>query len=192
MSKQLFLRSSTLEVGDAGEVTGRIAPFDVEAVVTDRHPDTGQVTKFREVFRRGAFRKMIDGLSARGWTNAVAFNLDHKSDLSHNIGYAIEVEERSDGAWGRFGLYDSNDLPKVKAMLRSSHRGLSVGFLDKKHRSVGDLVERLVVHLDHVAATPAAAYEDALVASVRHSEDLTVPTPRLERARKDLELLRSR
>ncbi len=62
--------------------------------------------------------------------------------------------------------------------------------MDGKHRTTGDLVERLVAHVEHVAATPTAAYAGAMIASVR-SEDLCdlpdLPTPLLDKYRKELE-----
>lgn len=189
---ELYLRTATLEMDDAGTVTGRIAPFNEITTVTDRHPDTGERSRFREVFRPGAFAKMITGLASRGWTGAVSLNLDHRRDVDSTIGYATHIEERADGAWATFALYDNANLEKIKSMLRTSHRGLSVGFLDQKHRVVGDLVERLVAHVDHVAATPIAAYEGGMVASVRADAlaDLPdLPTPLLDKYRKELEAL---
>jgi len=191
---ELFLRDSTLEMLDANTVVGRIAPFNEETTIVDVHPDTGKTTRFREVFLPGSFTRMINGFASRGWTNALALNIDHKQDLDHTIGYATSVEERDDGAWATFSLYDSPMLDKVKDMLRTSHRGLSVGFISKKRNTVGDLVQHLVVHVDHAAATPTPAYSGAFVASVR-ANDLSVvedaPTPRLDAAMAILESLRA-
>lgn len=182
---ELFYRAAS-QLGfddDGGEVTGRIVPFDEPATVVDVHPDTGKEGPFREVFRRGAFANLIAGLSKRGWTGGVTLNFDH--DPSLDIGYAAELEERDDGLWGRFGLYDSGDLRKTKSKLATSHRGLSVAFRPIRNRTVDDLVERIRVHVDHVAATPTAAYASAGVAAVRHDDliDFTVATPRLDEAR---------
>ncbi len=191
----LYTRAAALELSDGGTVIGRIAPFDQIVTVKDRHPDTGETTSFREVFRRGAFAKMINGLAARGWTKAVTLNIDHRSGVTDTIGYATEIVERADGAWATFSLYDGDpNLEKIKDMLRTSHDGMSVGFRDLKHRTVGDLVERLAAHIDHVAVTATPAYPGAAVALVRADDlaDLSeLPTPRLDALRRDLEALRA-
>lgn len=169
---------------DGGEVTGKVVPFDEPAAVVDIHPDTGVEGPFTEVFRRGAFTNLIAGLTKRGWTGGVTLNFDHNPD--RDIGYATELTERDDGLWGRFGLYDSGDLRKTKSKLATSHRGLSVAFRPLRNRVVGDLVERVRVHIDHVAATPTAAYASATVAAVRHDPDpgdFDLDTPRLDQAR---------
>lgn len=187
----VFTRSSELELTDAGTVEGRIVPYDVESTVLDVHPDTGEVTRFREVFRPGVFTAMIQGLTARGWTAAISLNLDHNGDLGHTIGYASVIEERDGGAWGTFRLHDDPTLAKVKSMLRSSHRGMSVGFRNQKHRTVDGLVERVRAHIDHVAATPTPAYAGAMVMTVRADmSDLEVPTPHVDELRQYLESLR--
>jgi hypothetical protein len=197
---ELFLRAADLELADSGEVTGRLVPFDIEQEVIDLHPDTGEVQRFIEVFRRGSFLRMIEGLKSRGWTKAVTLNLDHRSDLDGTIGYATHIEERKDGAWASFGLYESLNLDKIKSMLRTSHTGMSVGFIDKAHKSTGSMVERLRVHVAHVAATPTPAYAGAVVASVR-SEDfdfedgppaLAVARPRIDELKATLEVIRAK
>ncbi len=196
--KTLFLRSTELELSDDNTVTGRIAPFDEVTEVLDTHPDTGKVSRFKEVMRRGAFQKMIAGLSARGWTGAVSLNLDHKQDVSNTIGYAVEIEERSDGAWGVFKLYEDGSTEKVKSMMRTSHKGMSVGFRPVKHHTDSSgLVERLMVHIDHVAVTPTPQYAGAGVASVRTADIYTdlnnsqdLETPNLDVLKKELEALR--
>ncbi len=191
----LFLRTVTLKLGDAGQVTGRIAPFDEVVTVTDAHPDTGEVGRFREVFRHGAFQRMIHGLAARGWTGAVSLNIDHRGGVSDTIGYATAIEERADGAWATFALYDGDpQLDKIKSMLRTSHSGMSVGFKDLKHRVVDGVVERLSVHLDHVAVTPTPAYGGAGIASVRTDELANLPdlpTPLLDAAKAELLILQT-
>ena len=195
---EVFLRAAELELGDSGEVTGRLVPFDIETEVIDVHPDSGKIERFVEVFRQGSFIRMIEGMASRGWTKAISLNLDHRSDLDGTIGYATHVEERSDGPWARFGLYESINLDKIKSMLRTSHTGMSVAFLDKAHRTRGDVVERLRVHVAHVAVTPTPAYAGAMVASVR-SEDFDfedeidpLARPRLDSLKTELEVIRAK
>ncbi len=187
-----FTRAANLDVTDAGEVVGMVAPWDQVADVADTEDD-GTVHRYREVFRRGAFTRMITGLRERGWTAAIALNIDHLDGFSNHIGYATAIEERDDGAWGTFALYESSDIAKVKSMLRTSHRGMSVGFVGLRSRTVDGIVERLVAHIEHVAVTPIAAYTGAGVTSVRTLdiyESQVLETPHLDALRADLEAMR--
>lgn len=185
--------SGDLALNGDDQVEGRIVPFDVPATVTAPHPDTGDVTRFTEVFRRGSLAAMIQGLTARGWTGAVSLNLDHRSGVPDLIGYATVIEEHDDGAYGTFQLHVDDQLQKIKSMLNSSHRGLSIGFVDKRHRTDPDgVVEWRRIHLDHVAATPTPAHAGAAVTAVRSSDSLDDPTPHVDELRDYLNSLRTR
>lgn len=177
---QRFFRAESLDVDDdVGTVHGRVVPFDTPARVVDTDGD------YLEVFTAASFKAMLQGLAARANYSTVLFDLDHRADLDHRIGYGQMLESRDDGLYATFGLYDGHDLPKVRSMLRTSHRGLSIDFHPGRTRTRPDGTrERLGVHLYGVAATPTPIYADAKILAVRADTDMVpvVETPRLDAA----------
>ncbi len=192
MSKEIFLRAADLHL-EENRVVGRMVPYDEPATIrSDVSPVTGKREPFREVFRRHSLLGMIQGLRDRGSFAAISLNLDHEREAMQQIGYASDIEERDDGAWGVFNLYEGDiQIDKIKNMLRTSHDGMSVGFKSMRSRITGDLVEHLAVHVDHVAATPLPAYAGAGIVDVREDGTLDLQTPRLDALRADIDALRS-
>jgi len=178
---------------DGRTVVGRAVPFDEVADVVEKVD--GEVRRYREAFRHGSFTRMEQKTAKRGNCSWVKLNLDHDDRLSHYIGHGQRVEQRADGVWLTFRLFDGPDLPKVQDMLQTSHRGLSVEFWDVVPPvNVDGVVVRTQVHLSGCAATPVPIYAGAGIAEVRaHDVDLgsfDLASPALDEVRSWLETLK--
>ena len=162
---------------DGRTVEGRIVPYNEPAAVVDIHPETLRREPFLEVFTPGAIAQQLQKIADlnRGRTNFIRFNLDHGEDLSRQIGFARELSEKDDGAYATFGLYDSENLDLIQSMLRESHDGLSVEFVDHDPIVKGDTVYRRSVEIRAVAATPFAAYQTARILAVREDTEDDLP-----------------
>lgn len=156
---------------DGRTVEGRIVPFNEIGTVVEE--ENGQLVRYDETFLPGSMSKMIGGAKARGGNFGwIGLNLDHDQGLPSRIGYATDVIEATDGAYGTFRLYQGADLDKVRSMLTESHTGLSVEFSDIwKPRNIGGVRARTMVHVSGVAATPVPIYSGAELLSVRSQGD---------------------
>jgi phage head maturation protease len=172
-----------LQLRDDGRtVHGKIVPFREAAKVTQRRAD-GQIESFEEMFAPGSLTACCQLAQRRGNAGWIALNLDHDESFDNRVGYATELEQREDGGYATFRLYEGPQLPKVRSMLEESHKGLSVMFDDvAKPRLVGGIRERVQVYLHHVAATPSPVYSGAGVLAMRSDEGgtLSVSTPALD------------
>lgn len=172
------------ELAVAGRIVeGVIVPYEVPAEVAD---DLGPTPVYREVFTATSFARQLQEMARqpRLVTN-VGLKLDHRHDLDHRIGFTVELTSADDGLHGRFELHDGQDLDKIRSMLTRSHTGLSVeaGVRASRVRPDG-VVERVGMHLYHVAATPVAAYAGAGITAIRANVDDDGPpvTPLLDAA----------
>lgn len=164
-------------------VAGRIVPIGVEAEITEPGPD-GELRTYREVFLPGCSVRVRQQADRHGGPRWVGLKLDHSETLDHRIGWATALDERTDGLYATFGLYQGADLDKVRSMLRESHTGLSIEFSDAVPPVTGDgLVSRRQIHLHGVAATPIPAYAGAVITAVRSLDAPDDGTPRLDAAR---------
>jgi hypothetical protein len=177
-----------LEVRDVDgrpTVAGRIVPIGEEATIVE--PDR----TYRERFLPGCSTRVRQQAARLGHCRWVQLNLEHSDTIDHRIGYATSIDERPDGVYATFGLFEHAGLDKVRSMLRESHTGLSIEFADAAEPvTVGDLVSRRQIHLRGVAATPVPAYAGAVITSVREAGSVDDGTPRLDAAIKLLEQLR--
>jgi HK97 family phage prohead protease len=167
--------------GDGRMVFGRVVPFGETITFSD--PYDGGVVK-RERFVQGAFSRQ-----AGSW-HMVPLVFEHISEggnvFANTIGYGRTLEERSDGAYAMFRLFET-DAPKAKEALENSHKGLSLEFVDMK---VGNpwtgpdgVIERRRIHCVRVACVPDPAYSGAQVLAVRQEAQVSVPTPNLDQVR---------
>jgi HK97 family phage prohead protease len=166
-------------------VEGVVVPYDVQAEVAD---DLGPSPVYREVFTETSFARQLQGFAARpGLVRRVGFNLDHRTELDRQIGWTDAVASTPAGLVCRFGLYPTANLDLVRAMLAETHDGLSVECAVHKSRVRDDgVVERRVVELVGVAATPTPAYAGAGITALRAdaaADRLDRPTPALDAVR---------
>lgn len=171
-----------LQLRDDGRtVHGKIVPFREPTQITQRRAD-GEVESFEEMFAPGSLTACCQLAQRRGNAGWIALNLDHDESFDARVGYATELEQREDGGYATFRLYDGPQLPKVRSMIEESHKGLSVMFDDvAKPRLIGKVRERVQVYLHHVAATPSPAYAGAGVLAMRSTDSgLTLGTPALD------------
>lgn len=174
----LYRAAALGEWTDERTVEGRIFPFGETARVADPNPD-GTADVYDEEFLPGCTRRMRQASPQR-----IRFTLDHAQDFDHHVGHCTQLAERDDGVYCAFELYDGHDLPKVQSMLRTSHSGLSVEFLDvTRTPPTGDHRQRRQIHIFAVTATPIPAYSSARILAMRDADPYAVPTPNLDRVR---------
>ena len=164
---------TTLAVRDGGDgrtIEGPLLPWGVEARVLDR----GRMVT--ETFRRGA---LAGADPAR-----VPLTATHPRDAGTlPIGVTVELEERTDAAWGAWRVSKTALGDEVLELARDGvPLGLSIGF----HEVPGgncwspdrSRVTRTRAALDHVAVVRVPAYEGAGVVGVRGAA-IVRPTPAL-------------
>ena len=165
----------TLAIRDNDEsrtLEGPLLPWGVEARVLDR----GRMVV--ETFQRGA----LAGVEA----SRVPLTARHPRDnQALPVGVTVELEERTDAAWGAWRVSDTALGNEVLALARDEvPLGLSVGFLEVPGGSRWSPDRRRVVRtraaLDHVAVVRVPAYAGAGVVGVRSAAS---PTPLLDLAR---------
>jgi len=178
----------TLEVrdvddpGDGRTVYGRIVPYGEVISFLDAYD--GRVK--RERFVKGAFAKQAD----QGAFSRVTLSFEHQDGFHNTIGYGRRIEDRDDGAYASFRLYEA-DAGKVREMITTSHGGLSVEFEPRGVREDLDehgVIVRRGVHLRRVGITGTPAYTGAEVLAVREAS--SGATPHLDEVRAELARLR--
>lgn len=177
---------------DGRTVEGKIVPYNEPTRVTERDRVTGEFKTYNEQFLPRSCLAMAQSVHTRGNAGFISFLMDHEEhDFNAKIGYAATLEDRDDGAYATFRLYRSRDLDKIVSMLEESHKGLSVNFADRKPpKVIDDIVSRVQVHIDHVAATPTPCYANAGIMSMREIQEFEALTPNLDAVKAWLEDIR--
>ena len=145
--------------GDGRTLVGALLPWGVEAKVVDR----GRLVT--ETFQRGAL--------AGTDPTRVPLTATHPRDAGTlPIGVTLEIDERSDAAYGSWRVSDTLLGNEVLALARDGvPLGLSVGFLELPGGSRWSpdrtRVTRTRAELDHIAVVRVPAYAGAGVAGVR-------------------------
>ena len=145
--------------GDGRTLLGRAVPYGV----------TAELGNYAERFIAGAFAKQI----ASGTVGRVKLYESHQARLSGAppIGKAAELHERADGLHGAFPMFSTSRADDALQLVNDGEvTGLSVGFRAVPGGSVrgrDGVIERRVVHLDHVVLTHEPAYAEAGVLAVR-------------------------
>jgi uncharacterized protein len=147
------------EGGDGRTLVGPLMPWGTTARVVDR----GRLVD--ETFERGA---LAGAVPAR-----VPLTARHPRDAEQlPIGVTIELEERTDAAWGAWRVSDTTLGNEVLALAADNvPLALSVGFMELPGGSRWTADRRRVtssrVDLDHVAVVRVGAYHGAQVVGVR-------------------------
>jgi uncharacterized protein len=144
--------------GDGRTIHGALLPWGTEARVYDR----GRLVT--ETFERGA----LQGTDPA----RVPLTATHPRDAGTlPIGVTLEIDERSDAAYGSWRVSDTLLGNEVLALARDGvPLGLSIGFMEIPggSRWTGDRrVTRTRAALDHVAVVRVPAYAGAGVVGVR-------------------------
>jgi uncharacterized protein len=145
--------------GDGRTLHGPLLPWGVEAQVLDR----GRLVV--ETFERGA----LDGTDP----TRVPLTATHPRDAGTlPIGVTIELEDRSDAAFGSWRVSDTHLGNEVLALARDGvPLGLSVGFAEvpggSRWNPARTRVTRTKATLDHVAVVRVPAYQGAAVLGIR-------------------------
>jgi HK97 family phage prohead protease len=153
--------------GDGRTLVGPLLPWGVEARVLDR----GRLVV--ETFERGA---LAGADPAR-----VPLTATHPRDAGTlPIGVTVELEERTDAAWGAWRVSRTALGDEVLALAADGvPLGLSVGFAEVEGGSRWSPDRRRVTRtraaLDHVAVVRVPAYQGAGVVGVRSSPHLAAP-----------------
>jgi phage head maturation protease len=154
----LNLQLRVREDGDGRTLVGPVLPWNVEARVVDRGREVV------ETFERGA---LVDVDPAR-----VPLTARHPRDAETlPIGRTVELEDRTDAAWGAWLVSRTALGDEVLELARDGvPLGLSVGFMEVPggSRWLGrSRVVRTRAALDHVAIVRVPAYAGAGVVGVR-------------------------
>jgi HK97 family phage prohead protease len=190
-----FIRSVDFQMRDDGRtLEGRIVPYGEIANVIDPDPETKGVIRYREQFLPHSLAAMVQGFRARRGDVSKRSNvfvpllIDHNDNFDSMIGQAVDLDDRDDGAYGTFRLYDDDRITKIRSVLTESHTGLSVMFRDTRNPKVIDgVVSRVQVVINHVAATPVPAYSGAAITSMRETGETVTETPLLNGVREWLQ-----
>jgi HK97 family phage prohead protease len=180
--------------GDGRTVLGRIVPYGETISFVDPY-DGGKVKQER--FVPGAIAKQ----SSPGAWSRVLLSFQHEDGFENTIGYGRELQDREDGAYATFRLYQA-DADKAREMMEHSHKGLSMEF-EARGRDEFDadgVIVRRNVRVRRVGITNDPAFVGAKVLAVRQSSvDLRAPdepdvvaTPHLDAIRAELAQLRGR
>lgn len=177
---------------DGRTVEGRVIPFNEVATIIERDEATGQLVKYQEQFLPGCCSRLEQESKRGTHLRWVKYLLGHdESKLEREIGHMRSIEQRDDGAYAIFRLFDCDDLRKVRSMLQESYRGLSVAFASKNPQTIDGVVSHRSIMLAHVAATPAPAYVSAGITAMRGDGPVDLGTPLLDEAREWLEAIKS-
>lgn len=149
--------------GDGRTVLGRIVPYNEPISFVD--PYDGMAVK-REMFVPGAFSKQ----SNPGAWSRVGLSYHHDEGWSNTIGYGRGIQERDDGAYATFRLYEQ-DASKAREMMANTHQGLSLEFEPRgqERTSPDGVILRDNVRVLRVGITDDPAYTGAKVLAVRES-----------------------
>jgi hypothetical protein len=169
------------------QVFGRMFPIGVRAHVV-AHED-GQLVEYDEEFLPGCTVRMRQ----RSRPNWITLTIDHRQDMDSRLGTCVALDERRDGVYGTFELYDEGPpLARVRSILSKSHTGLSIEFRDVVAPIIeGSTRKRRQIHVDAVSATPVPVYETAGILAMRSDGlvDALGATPRLDQTRALLQSL---
>lgn len=155
--------------GDGLTVVGRVVPYNE---ISKPNQDAPGAPVYRERFIRGALAGM------NGYLHRVKLAMEHDSPgYVNTVGKAIGLDERDDGAWVTFRLYE-REAERARDHLQSTHDGLSLEFYAlSSWRASDGVLERRRVKVHRVAAVPEAAYRTAKVLALRGQAQPTDPEP---------------
>lgn len=169
MLQREFLQIRDAEVGGDGRtVVLACVPFDQPALVDD---GSGP---YREVFRRGAFRHVVDA------PNRVELRYAHQHDGAP-YGFGVDLVEDPGYLLGSFRVAPSERGDQVLALVLDDQlSGVSIGYVAGQSRDgrdvEGPLVERMrVKRLAEVSLTPAPAYKQGSGVLAVREDGLAVP-----------------
>lgn len=156
---------------DGHELVGRVVPWGETARIAE-FGDDGKPTAYVERFERGAFEPQLTSGNP-GVVRNVEFRDQHEGGYG-KLGYALELQDRDDGLWGRFRI-GKRDIDYVREAVEDGVNGLSVRFhpLRGGTRNDDGIVSRIRAYLDHVALVATPAYASARVTMAR-SDGTTV------------------
>jgi HK97 family phage prohead protease len=163
-----FAVALTRSGGDQRTLGGCCVPYNKASTVSD-----DGLTVYREMFAPGAFGKQLTGNA----TARIALKYRHGEGLLDTVGRATQLEERDDGMWGMFrvfeGVVGDQALTLVDEGLLA---GLSVsGVPMRTTRTADGTVVRERIHLTEVSLCEEPAYAEALVSVRRSRVELDLP-----------------
>lgn len=176
MSIETRAYETTLEIRGEGEgrtICGIVVPYDVEQQIN---------TNLTEVFRRGAFSRVIPA------AHRVKLLVSHDA-RALPIGRATLLREDASGLYGEFKVSKGSRSDDVLELVRDGALSeFSIGFQPlKDNRRKDGVVERIAAHLAEVSLVTFGAYgQNAQVAGVREQS----PTPNLDQLDEILKAIR--
>lgn len=166
-----------LDLVDEHTLEGVLVPWEEVATVIDVDVD-GRIDRYRERFERGAFDMQLSAAQS-GVIRKVELRDQHAGGLG-KMGYALALEDRDEGLFGRFRVRDAN-VRDVQQMYADGIDGLSISFhpLPRGGTRVdgyGDeeVRTRTRAYLEHAALVATPAYPTARVSALRDDEGGTM------------------
>lgn len=162
---------------DAGTAEGLLVPWNTPTPIVERRGDA--LVRYVEEFARRSFDR---ALRAPG---RIPFTYGHSSAFGDRLGVFTHLEDRDAGLWGRI-KFDPSKIDGARDAVTSSHQSISIGFLSVvpkpfSERDGSHVIRRSAI-LDHAAAVPVGAYDDARLLVVRNLADADLDETDADRA----------
>jgi HK97 family phage prohead protease len=139
-------------------IYGVIVPYNDTITVNDGRGE------YRERFMRGAFKRSIEQTPKKGFQ----LYANHET-RRFPIGRSVELREEQHGLVGAFAVSQTQGGDEALTLVADGVvRAFSVGFSPIQERAVDGVVERTEVALREVSLVGMPAYDNAVVAGVRH------------------------
>jgi HK97 family phage prohead protease len=164
-----------LERADPHTLEGRLVPWSEPTVVAELDEE-GRPDRYTEIWERGAFDTQVRSDNT-GVIRKIALRDEHIDGLG-KIGWALQLQDRDDGLWGKFRVREAA-LADVSQMYEDGIDGLSIGFhplrAGTRIEARGTADERRYrskAYINHVALVATPAYDGARVMALRDADEL--------------------
>lgn len=152
---------------DERTLGGLCVPYNSPATVSD---DGGKTT-YREMFAPGAFGRQL------GAARRVSLKYRHGGGVLDTVGAATQLEERDDGLFGIFRVFDGIVGDQALTLVDEGVLGgLSIGGIPvRSTRTADGTVVRQRVHLNEISLCEEPAYAGAVLSVRRSRVELDLP-----------------
>lgn len=119
-----------------------------------------------EMFERGAFADLV---ASNGRVKLTDYN--HSKERIP-VGYSTLVEDRQEGLWMRFHIYNTPEGESARRNVSEGvYGGLSIGFLAREHEIRNGVRHVKSARMHHVSLVEEPAYQEAVILEMRSAMD---------------------
>jgi HK97 family phage prohead protease len=153
---------------DQRTLGGCCVPYNRATTVSD-----DRVSMYREMFAPGCFGRQLAGTTV----SRIALKYRHGEGLLDTVGRATQLDERDDGLWGMFRVFEGVVGDQALVLVDEGLlTGLSVSGVPMRTTKTADgTVVRERLHLTEISLCEQPAYSDALVSVRRSRVELDLP-----------------